>query len=90
MSETLRVAGVPLPIRPDALSGGIGGGAGSVRSTTGPTRPPLAPVDDLAVVFAQWRQLYLLNGAVVLLIALGLAGFSLLIRPKARAGARRG
>jgi hypothetical protein len=80
MSETLRIAGVPLPIRADALSGGIGGGAGGVEDPVDDAA--FAPVDDLAAVIAQWRQLYLLNGAVVLLIAAGLAGFSLLIRPK--------
>jgi hypothetical protein len=40
------------------------------------------PADDLTAVIVQWRLLFLLNGAVVLLIAAGLAGFSLLIRPK--------
>ena len=91
MSETLRVAGVPLPIRPDALSGGIGGGVGSdtVDDRTD-AASSFDPAGDMGVVFAQWRQLFLLNGAVVLLIALGLAGFSLLVRPKAGAGARRG
>jgi hypothetical protein len=76
MSETLRIAGVPLPVRADALSGGIGGGDGEV------TDDSLAEAEDIQVVFAEWRRLFLLNGAVVLLIAAGLAGFALLIRTR--------
>jgi len=75
MSETLRGAGVPLPQRPDAL-GGAGGGEEAAEEAV------FAPMDELRLVFAQWKRLFLLNGAVVLLIAAGLAGFSLLIRPK--------
>jgi hypothetical protein len=75
MSETLRVAGVPLPQRADAL-GGAGGGEEAAEQAV------FAPMEELSLVFAEWRRLFLLNGAVVLLIAAGLAGFSLLIRPK--------
>jgi hypothetical protein len=76
MSEMLRAAGVPLPPRPDVFSGGVGGG-GRVADESS-----FRPVDDMNVVLGQWRQMYLLNAAVVFTIALGLAGFSLLIRRK--------
>jgi hypothetical protein len=76
MSETLRVAGVPLPHLPDAL-GGAGGGEEEAAEEA-----VFAPMDELRLVFAEWKRLFLLNAAVVLLIAAGLAGFSLLIRPK--------
>jgi hypothetical protein len=75
MSETLRLAGVPLALRPDGLGGGGGG-------EEIPSEAAFAPMEELTAVFAQWWRLFLLNAAVVLLIALGLAGFSLLIRPK--------
>ncbi|HEU4423614.1 MAG TPA: hypothetical protein VFR67_13865 [Pilimelia sp.] len=75
MSETLRAAGVPLPPRPDVFSGGVGGGRATDESS-------FRPVDDVNVVLGQWRQVYLLNAAVVVTIALGLAGFALLIRRK--------
>jgi hypothetical protein len=75
MAETMRLAGVPLAQRPDGL-GGAGGGEEV------PSESAFAPMEELALVFAEWRRLFLLNGAVVLLIAMGLAGFSLLIRPK--------
>jgi hypothetical protein len=75
MAETLRLAGVPLPLRPDVF-GGAGGGEEI------PSEAAFAPMEELAAVFAEWRRLFLLNAAVVLLIAMGLAGFSLLIRRK--------
>jgi hypothetical protein len=74
MSETMRLAGVPLPEKPDVVSGGIGGGElveSTVEKATGPG------LDEFVV---ELRQLVLLNGAVVLLIALGLAGISYLVR----------
>jgi hypothetical protein len=74
MSESLRLAGAPMPLRPDPL-GGSGGGAAASESA-------FAPMDEVSVVLAEWRRLFLLNGAVVALIALGLAGFALLIRRK--------
>lgn len=80
MSETLRQAGVPLPIRADALNGGIGGGIGDTDSPEDDAAS--APADDLSVLMSQWRRLLALNGAVALLIAAGLAGFALLIRPR--------
>jgi hypothetical protein len=74
MSETMRLAGVPLPAKPDSVSGGIGGGGLVESSQDKATGPGL---DDFVV---ELRQLVLLNGAVVLLIAVGLAGISYLVR----------
>ena len=74
MSETLRLSGVPLPEKPDVVSGGIGGGElvdAAEEAKTGP---------GLDQFLGELRQLVLLNGAVVLLIALGLAGISYLVR----------
>jgi hypothetical protein len=73
MSEALRAAGVPLPARPDALSAGIGGGKGESA---------FDPAEDMSAMLGQWQQVYLLNAAVIVAIALGLAGFSLLVRRK--------
>lgn len=74
MPETLRISGVPLPEKPDVLSGGIGGGEridAAEEQNAGPGLPEF---------LGELRQLVLLNGAVVLTIALGLAGISYLIR----------
>ncbi len=75
MSETLRLGGVPLPEKPDVISGGIGGGelvdAVAEEEAAGP---------GLDAFLGELRQLVLLNGAVVLLIGLGLAGISYLVR----------
>jgi hypothetical protein len=75
MAEVLRFAGVPLPEHPGSAAGGVGGGRGERASV-------LTPVDDLDGVFGQWQQVFMLNAAVVVAIALGLAGFSLLVRRK--------
>jgi hypothetical protein len=74
MSETMRLAGVPLPEKPDVVSGGIGGGE-LVESAA-----EKAPGPELDAFVAELRHLVLLNGAVVLLIALGLGGISYLVR----------
>lgn len=78
MSETLRLSGVPLPEKPDVISGGIGGGelvdAVEAEEAAGP---------GLDAFLGELRQLVLLNGAVVLLIGLGLAGISYLVRRRA-------
>jgi hypothetical protein len=74
MPDALRAAGVPLADTPDVLTGGVGGGVDA------PAQPP--PLADVDTVLGQWRQVLLLNGAVVLVIALGLAGIALLIRRK--------
>lgn len=79
MSETLRHVGVPLPERPDVL-GGVGGGAGD-RVFNDDT---LNPGHDIDKLLADLREVLLLNGAVVLVITLGLAGISLLVRRRTR------
>ncbi|MFI5933165.1 hypothetical protein [Actinoplanes sp. NPDC051494] len=75
MSESLRVAGVPLEQRTDIVTGGIGGGSGS--DVVNEELDPLAVGKD---VVAQLQQLFLLNGAVLLVVLLGLAGVAFLIR----------
>jgi hypothetical protein len=74
MSETMRLAGIPLPEKPDVVSGGIGGGE-LVESAAEKTPGP-----ELGDFLTELRHLVLLNGAVVLLIALGLGGISYLVR----------
>ncbi|BCB84134.1 hypothetical protein Psuf_014470 [Phytohabitans suffuscus] len=78
MSETLRAAGVPLPEKPETLHGGIGGGDRVFDEDT------LNPGRDLDKLLADLREVLLLNGAVVLVITLGLAGISLLVRRRTR------
>jgi hypothetical protein len=73
LPDSLRSAGVPLadPVS-TVTTGGIGGGEAADK--------PFDPNADLATLLAEWRQFLLLNGAVVVVIALGLAGISLLVR----------
>jgi hypothetical protein len=79
MSETLRAAGVPLPEKPETLhGGGIGGGERVFDEDT------LNPGRDLDKLLGDLREVLLLNGAVVLVITMGLAGISLLVRRRTR------
>lgn len=78
MSETLRAAGVPLPERPDALNGGVGGGARVIPESG------LNPAKDLDRLFGDLRRVMLLNAAVLVTITIGLAGISLLVHRRAR------
>jgi hypothetical protein len=75
MPQTLIAAGVPLP--GDVKPGGFGGG--------GPAAD-LPPVfddnSDIDSMLGRWRLVTMLNGGVVLLIAMGLAGMAYLIRRK--------
>jgi hypothetical protein len=75
MSESLRVSGVPLETRSRTVNGGIGGGIG--EEVTVDEAAPVLGVEDL---LTQMRQLVLLNGAVLVVILLGLAGIAFLIR----------
>lgn len=76
MPQTLIAAGVPLPDTPDVITGGLGGGAGNVNL------PGSQDETDLGHLLGRWRLVTLLNGGVVLVIAMGLAGISYLIRRK--------
>ncbi|HEX5597854.1 MAG TPA: hypothetical protein VFX61_17850 [Micromonosporaceae bacterium] len=78
MPEALRAAGVPLPDQPDVVSGGIGGGGERLLDDD------LDPAERVDQLVDDLRRLVLLNGAVVLAIAVGLAGISLLIRRRTR------
>jgi hypothetical protein len=75
MSESLRLSGIPLKEKPDVVSGGIGGGIGEEVASD-----ELDPVKGVNDFLAELRQLFLLNGAVLLVILLGLAGIAFLIR----------
>ncbi|MFG1608472.1 hypothetical protein [Actinoplanes sp. NPDC049265] len=77
MSESLRYAGVPLEKRADVMNGGIGAGYPE-RSAA----DDVDPVDTVNDAFAQLRQLFLLNGAILVVILFGLAGIAFLIRRK--------
>ena len=75
MSESLRISGVPLEEKPDVVSGGIGGGVGEDVDNK--------DVDAVAGGrdgMGQGQQLFLLNGAVLLVVLAGLAGVAFLIR----------
>ena len=75
MSESLRYSGVPIQAKADVVSGGIGGGIGENVAA-----PEVNPVDTLNDYLAQVRQLFLLNGAVLVVVLFGLAGVAFLIR----------
>ncbi|WP_203718070.1 hypothetical protein [Asanoa siamensis] len=78
MSEALRIAGAPIPEKPDVISGGIGGGARVIPEDSLPTGR------DLDTLLAELRQLVLLNGGVVLVLAFLVAGVALIIRHRTR------
>jgi hypothetical protein len=73
MSESLRLSGAPLKAKPDVVTGGIGGGVGVDVTEI----DPIAEMNDF---FGQMRQLFLLNGAVLVVILFGLAGIAFMIR----------
>ncbi|MET0418611.1 MAG: hypothetical protein ABW022_21565 [Actinoplanes sp.] len=75
MPEALRVSGVPLDIKPDVVGGGIGGGVGENLSAD-----ELDPVAEVNGFLGEMRRLFLLNGAVLIVIMFGLAGIAFLIR----------
>jgi hypothetical protein len=75
MSEALRFSGVPLPERPDVVSGGIGGGESIEAAEV--TADPKPVLEQL---LGELRRLVLLNGAIAVTIALGLAGMAFMIR----------
>jgi hypothetical protein len=75
MSEALRISGVPLEARQDVLSGGIGGGLG--ENVAAESKDPMDAVNGY---IGQFQQLFLLNGAVLVVVLFGLAGVAFLIR----------
>ncbi|MFF5082474.1 hypothetical protein ACFY36_35970 [Actinoplanes sp. NPDC000266] len=77
MPEALRVAGVPLKSKPDVVTGGIGGGIGQGLEVDAAKEP--AGVKEYV---GEVRRLFLLNGAVLASILVGLAGIAFLIRRK--------
>ncbi|HET6481040.1 MAG TPA: hypothetical protein VFG35_13520 [Actinoplanes sp.] len=74
MPEVLRVSGVPLESKPDVVNGGVGGGVGQDLDVDAAAP---AGVDQ---VLGQVRQLFLLNGAILMVILVGLAGIAFLVR----------
>jgi hypothetical protein len=76
MPESLRIGGVPLEPRNDLRIGGIGGGIASEETTA----KEIDPVENVNAFLTQMRQLFLLNGAVLVVILFGLAGMAFLIR----------
>ncbi|HEX6968562.1 MAG TPA: hypothetical protein VF174_07110 [Micromonosporaceae bacterium] len=78
MSETLRAAGAPLPVRNDMLNSGFRGGERVIPDS------PLGAEEQLDDLLTDLRHLVLLDAAVVVTITVGLAGFALLIRRRTR------
>jgi hypothetical protein len=75
MPESLRLGGAPLEGKPDIVQSGIGGGIGTDLKVK-----EVNPVEEMTVAFTEFRRLFLLNGAVLLVIFTGLAGMAFLIR----------
>ena len=75
MPEVLRVSGVPLKQQIDVVDGGIGGGIGEQVGVEA-----IDPVKNAHEFLAEFRRLFLLNGAILVLILFGLAGIAFLIR----------
>ena len=78
MSEALRIAGAPIPEKPDVMSGGIGGGERVIPEDS------LPGGRDLDTMLTELRRLVLLNGGVVLVLAFMVAGVALIIRHRTR------
>lgn len=78
MSEALRIAGAPIPEKPDVISGGIGGGERVIPEDA------FAEGSDLDSLLADLRRLVLLNGGVVLVLTFVIAGIALIIRRRTR------
>jgi len=75
MPQSLRMAGAPLKAKADVVVSGIGGGAGEDV-----TADELDPVAGLNGFVSQMQRLFLLNGAVLVVVLFGLAGVAFLIR----------
>jgi hypothetical protein len=77
MSESLRLSGVPLKPKPDVVTGGIGAGIAEDANVA-----DVNAIDSVNDFLDEMRRLFLLNGAVLVVILFGLAGISFLIRRK--------
>jgi hypothetical protein len=77
MPEALRAAGAPLKPKPEFVNGGIGGGVGT---DIAPTRDDVDPAGGMNSFLDQIQRLFLLNGAVLVVVLFGLAGVAFLIR----------
>jgi len=75
MSESLRLSGAPLKPKPDVVNGGIGGGIGEDVDIQ-----QVDPIAGMTHFLAEMRRLFLLNGAVLVVILFGLASIAFLIR----------
>ncbi|GAA1626165.1 hypothetical protein [Actinoplanes couchii] len=76
MPEALRLSGAPLGEgKPDVVSNGIGGGVG-----TDLAEDETSAMTEVTEAFGEFRRLFLLNGALLLVILTGLAGMAFLIR----------
>ncbi|HET9517474.1 MAG TPA: hypothetical protein VFO77_07115 [Actinoplanes sp.] len=75
MSEAMRLGGVPLPPKPDVISGGIGGG---MRVDVAEAAEVAGPRVD--AILSELRQLVLLNAVVAVLITAGLGAIAYLLR----------
>lgn len=75
MPESLRIGGVPLEATVDVTSGGIGGGVG--ENVKADEIDAMASVNNF---LGEMRRLFLLNGAVLVVILCGLAGIAFMIR----------
>lgn len=75
MPESLRLGGAPLEAKPDVVHGGIGGGVGTDLAVD-----RADPFEEVSQAVTEFRRLFLLNGAVLLVILTGLAGMAFLIR----------
>jgi hypothetical protein len=75
MPESLRLGGAPLEAKPDLVHGGIGGGVGTDLAVD-----RADPFEEVSQAVTEFRRLFLLNGAVLLVILTGLAGMAFLIR----------
>ena len=76
MPSSLQASGAPLQAKPDVVSAGIGAGTGTDISTSS----NFDPASGVSSFLNQMRRLFLLNGALLIVILFGLAGIAFMIR----------
>jgi hypothetical protein len=74
LPELLRLGGAPIPRSNAVAVGGIGGGIGEEKVAD------VDPVGNFNDFLTEFRRLFLLNGAVLVVILFGLAGIAYMIR----------